>query len=172
MYQIKFGTDGWREIIGDNYTTANVRRVASATAHWLKSANLDNSCIIGYDCRFGGEMFAKETAVTFASMGIEVHLSKGFVSTPMISLGVSRKKLGLGIIITASHNPPSYNGFKIKANYGGPATPDVINEIETLITESELPKQNSFDDYVESGLIQYVDLEKMYIDHCKENFNI
>ena len=172
MYQIKFGTDGWREIIGDNYTTANVRRVASATAQWLKSANLDNSCIIGYDCRFGGEMFAKETAVTFASMGIKVHLSNGFVSTPMISLGVSRKQLGLGIIITASHNPPSYNGFKIKANYGGPATPDVINEIEALISNTEIPSQNSFEDYIESGLIQYIDLEKMYIDHCKEQFNI
>ncbi len=172
MYQIKFGTDGWREIIGDNYTTANVRRVASATAQWLKSANLDNSCVIGYDCRFGGEMFAKETAVTFASMGIVVHLSNGFVSTPMISLGVSRKQLGLGIIITASHNPPSYNGFKIKANYGGPATPDVINEIEALITNTEIPSQNSFDEYIESGVIQYIDLEKMYIDHCKEHFNI
>jgi len=67
MYQIKFGTDGWREIIGDNFTNANVKRVAYATAKWLNDSNLNKSCVVGYDCRFGGEMFAKETAIQLAS---------------------------------------------------------------------------------------------------------
>ena len=81
MYQIKFGTDGWREIIADEFTVANVRRVANATALWLNQSDLPKSCVVGYDCRFGGEMFAKETARQLAAQGIKVVVSKGFVSS-------------------------------------------------------------------------------------------
>jgi phosphomannomutase len=86
MYQIKFGTDGWREIIARDFTVTNVRRVAHATAKWLNSSNLPKYCVVGYDCRFGGEMFAQETAMQLADAGIKVSISTGFVSTPMISL--------------------------------------------------------------------------------------
>jgi phosphomannomutase len=117
MYQIKFGTDGWREIIADEFTVANVRRVANATGQWLSESDLPKSCVVGYDCRFGGEMFAKETARQLAAQGIKVIMSNGFVSTPMISLAANQLNSGAGIILTASHNPPTYNGYKIKANY-------------------------------------------------------
>jgi len=172
MYKIKFGTDGWREIIADQFNVANVRRVAFATAEWLKTQNLEQKVVIGHDCRFGGEMFAKETATVIASHGIEVVISQGFVSTPMISLAANTLKAGLGIIITASHNPPSYNGYKIKAHYGGPATPDTVTEVETLIPELEIIQSHSFDELVDKGIVTYGNFEDMYLEHCQKNFDM
>ncbi|MGC6415275.1 MAG: phosphoglucomutase/phosphomannomutase family protein, partial [Bacteroidia bacterium] len=101
MYTIKFGTDGWREIIADNFTKSNVMRVAKATSEWLKSQDLPQVAVVGHDCRFGGEMFANATAEILASNGIKVIMSKGFVSTPMISLAATRLNAGIGVIITA-----------------------------------------------------------------------
>jgi phosphomannomutase len=172
MYQIKFGTDGWREIIGDNFTTANVKRVAFATAKWLNDSNLNKSCVVGYDCRFGGEMFAKETAIQLASNGIKVLLSTGYVSTPMISLAANRLKTGAGIILTASHNPPSYNGYKIKANYGGPAIPSEVSKIEALILDEVIDNCPSFEELQAKGMIEYSDFEELYLNHCKSSFDM
>jgi phosphomannomutase len=171
MYKIKFGTDGWRDIIADTFTVENVRRVAKATSDWLNKQDLPKSVVIGYDCRFGGEMFAKESAMVFADNGIHVILSDGFVSTPMISLAANMKQVGLGIILTASHNPPSYNGYKIKANYGGPATPKTVNEIEDLIFDTPVELAQSIDKYY-FELIKKEDFEKLYLDHCRNNFNM
>jgi len=171
MYKIKFGTDGWRDIIADTFTVENVRRVAKATSDWLNKQDLPKWVVIGYDCRFGGEMFAKESAMVFADNGIHVILSDGFVSTPMISLAANMKQVGLGIILTASHNPPSYNGFKIKANYGGPATPQTVSEIEDLIPDTPVELAQSFDKYF-FELIEKEDFEKLYLDHCRKNFNM
>ena len=172
MYQIKFGTDGWREIIGDNFTTSNVRRVAFATAKWLNESNLNKSCVVGYDCRFGGEMFAKNTAIQLASQGIKVFLSKGFVSTPMISLAANRMQTGAGIILTASHNPPSYNGYKIKANYGGPAIPSEVAKVEDLIPNEEVYETKSFEQLLTEGMIEYSDFEQLYLEHCMNSFDM
>ena len=171
MYKIKFGTDGWRDIIADTFTVENVRRVAKATSDWLNKQDLPKSVVIGYDCRFGGEMFAKESAMVFADNGIHAILSDGFVSTPMISLAANMKQVGLGIILTASHNPPSYNGFKIKANYGGPATPQTVSEIEDLIPDTPVELAQSVDKYF-FELIEKEDFEKLYLDHCRNNFNM
>src|SRR6056300_22598 len=171
MYKIKFGTDGWRDIIADTFTVENVRRVAKATSDWLNKQDLPMSVVIGYDCRFGGEMFAKESAMVFADNGIHVILSDGFVSTPMISLAANMKQVGLGIILTASHNPPSYNGFKIKANYGGPATPQTVSEIEDLIPDTPVELAQTFDKYF-FELIEKEDFENIYLDHCRNNFNM
>ena len=171
MYKIKFGTDGWRDIIADTFTVENVRRVAKATSDWLDKQDLPKSVVIGYDCRFGGEMFAKESAMVFADNGIHAILSDGFVSTPMISLAANMKQVGLGIILTASHNPPSYNGFKIKANYGGPATPQTVSEIEDLIPDTPVELAQSVDKYF-FELIEKEDFEKLYLDHCRNNFNM
>lgn len=172
MYQIKFGTDGWREIIGDNFTTANVKRVALATAKWLNQSDLEKSCVVGYDCRFGGEMFAKETAIQLASNGIKVLLSPGYVSTPMISLAANRLNTGAGIILTASHNPPSYNGYKIKANYGGPAIPSEVTKVENFILNEEVSSNKSFDELHQNGMIEYCDFEELYLEHCKQSFDM
>ena len=172
MYQIKFGTDGWREIIADEFTVANVRRVANATALWLNQSELPKSCVVGYDCRFGGEMFAKETARQLAAQGIKVVVSKGFVSTPMISLAAHQLQTGAGIILTASHNPPTYNGYKIKANYGGPAVPSEVSKVENLISPTLVDAGDSFESYFNNGMIEYGDFETMYYNHCLNSFDM
>jgi phosphomannomutase len=172
MYKIKFGTDGWREIIADNFTTANVRRVSSATALWLKQESSTPSCVVGYDCRFGGEMFAHETARILAANGVKVYLAKGFVSTPMVSLGAKKLNCTAGVIITASHNPPSYNGFKIKAGYGGPATPSVIETVENLIPSEDLAQVPTLNEFIVENKIEFKDFEEMYLQHIHDCFDM
>jgi phosphomannomutase len=107
MTKIKFGTDGWRAIIAKDFTVENVARVSEATAHWLKKNYEKPSVVVGHDCRFAGELFAETVTKVMISHGIKVYLAKDFVSTPMVSLGTLRKQASLGIIITASHNPPT-----------------------------------------------------------------
>lgn len=172
MYTIKFGTDGWREIIADNYTVENVKRVSHATAEWLKNTSTNHTCTVGYDCRFGGKMFAENTARVLASHGIKVFLSEGFCSTPMISLANTKLGTFAGIIITASHNPPSYNGYKIKAHYGGPVIPAEIEKVEALIQYSELPETSSLGTYIANGLIVYANFEDIYMDHIASKFDV
>ena len=103
MNKIKFGTDGWRAIIGKHYTTDNVARVTIAVAKWLNIKKSNSRVVIGYDCRFGGPMFAETVAKVLSHFDIKVFLSKSFVSTPMVSLGVVNKNADLGIVITVQH---------------------------------------------------------------------
>ncbi len=174
MTKIKFGTDGWRAIIAKDFTVDNVARVTIATAEWLKK-NFDKpSVVVGHDCRFAGELFAETTAKVLANAGIKVYLAKDFVSTPMVSLGTKNQNASLGIIITASHNPPSYNGYKLKGHFGGPLLPEQIQEVEDII-----PDKNSIDlenlsisEFEKQGLIEYIDLETMYVNHVEKNFDM
>lgn len=174
MSKIKFGTDGWRAIIAKEYTVDNVARVSAGTAIWLK-ANFENpSVVIGHDCRFAGELFAETSAKVLADSGVKVYIAKGAVSTPMVSLGTLRQKASVGVVITASHNPPSYNGFKLKGHFGGPLLPKEIQEVEDLI-----PAANTFDlesinldELVRKGQVEYIDLETMYLDHVEANFDM
>ena len=140
MTKIKFGTDGWRAIIAEEYTTDNVARVSAATADWLNERFVNPSVVVGHDCRFAGKLFAETTAKVLASKGVIVKLAKGFVSTPMVSLGVVKEKANLGVVITASHNPPSYNGYKLKGDFGGPLLQADITDVENRI-----PDRNSVD---------------------------
>jgi phosphomannomutase len=174
MTKIKFGTDGWRAIIAKDYTVENVTRVAEATAIWLKKENKNPSVVIGYDPRFGGKLFAETTCKVLYTHGIKTFLSTDFASTPMVSLGTVRKKASLGIVITASHNPPSYNGFKLKGPYGGPLLPEKIEEIEKLIPDSCKTDTDkiSLDEMKEKGLFERIDLEEMYIKHVEDNFDL
>ncbi len=169
--QIKFGTDGWRAIIADDYTLDNVKRVAEATALWLKR-NKKKKVVIGYDCRFGGAMFTTATAQVLGAHGIKVLLAPSFASTPMVSLGVMKTKSDLGIVITASHNPPSYNGFKLKSHFGGPAFQSTINEVEALIPETPPTNLPSLADMEAKKLLEYVDLEKMYVHQVRKGFDL
>ncbi|MCB0733438.1 MAG: phosphoglucomutase/phosphomannomutase family protein [Flavobacteriales bacterium] len=171
-YKIKFGTDGWRAIIAKEYTVENVRRVADATARWMIKANRSKTAIIGFDCRFGGSMFMKATAEAFAQHGIKSIVSESFVSTPMVSLACNRLNAGMGIVITASHNPPDYNGFKIKDTYGGPATPQIVQEIEDMIPDQAPEIQQSYADLVKTGMVEFCEMEDMYYNHVQESFNM
>lgn len=169
--QIKFGTDGWRAIIAKDYTVDNVKRVSEATARWMIQKNM-SSVVIGFDCRFGGTMFSETSASVFCHFGIKVYYDKNFASTPMVSLGVVKLKADMGVVITASHNPPSYNGFKLKSSYGGPTIPSDIADVETIIPEDSLGKLPSVSHFHEKGLLEYINLEDMYMDHVHENFDI
>lgn len=172
--KIKFGTDGWRAIIAQDFTVENVARVTEATSLWLLKNNKQASVVVGHDCRFAGELFAETTAKVFIANGIKVFLSRGFISTPMISLGAVRLKTQLGIIITASHNPPSYNGYKIKAHYGGPLGPELVQEIEDIIpAQSNNNWQGiNLQESEKKGLLEIIDLEDMYIKHVEANFDL
>ena len=111
MAKIKFGTDGWRAIIAKEFTTENIARVAEGTAKWLITTQPENPAVVlGHDCRFAGELFAETVTKILAHYGIRVFLAKGFVSTPMISLGTVKYKANQGIISTTNHNPTPYNG--------------------------------------------------------------
>src|SRR5687767_443933 len=141
--KIKFGTDGWRAIIAKEFTVENVARVSVGAAQWIKKSGLPQKAVVGHDCRFNGDLFATTVAGVLSQMGIEVVISQGFVSTPMISMAARDHKAALGIIITASHNPPEYNGFKLKSHFGGPLTADKVAEVETFI-----PDKIDFDPFV------------------------
>jgi phosphomannomutase len=173
MNKIKFGTDGWRAIIAEEFTVENVKRVAYATALWLRKHYQEPSAVVGNDCRFAGKLFADTTACVLASQGIKVYRSDNtFVSTPMVSLGTVKLQADAGIIITASHNPAEYNGYKIKASYGGPATPAMIDEVEALIPDSLNLQLKTIEEYSKEGLISFVDLESMYCDEIEANFDM
>ncbi len=170
-YSIKFGTDGWRAIIAQDYTVENVRRIASGTLAWMIQRNY-KKVVIGFDCRFGGPLFQQEIAQILASGGMECLINSEFVSTPMISLAVVKHQADLGIVITASHNPPSYNGYKLKSAYGGPTIPADIAELESLIPEQVKEAAFSFDELVVASKIQFIEAEQEYLLHIKNAFNL
>ena len=130
--QIKFGTDGWRAVIADDYTFANVRIVAEAVAGYIhaKEDPAKGLCI-GYDTRFGSKAFARACAEVVASTGIKVLLANAITPTPALSYGVRERGAAGGIMITSSHNPAEWNGVKYKAWYGGSGKPSIIAEIES-----------------------------------------
>jgi phosphomannomutase len=136
LAKIKFGTDGWRAVIADEYTFANVERVAQAYADFLLSVTANGSlplCVIGYDRRFLSERFAERAAEVMTGNNCKVALFSEPAPTPLISWAVKELQAAGGVVITASHNPASFNGFKIKAPWGGSAAPDTTSAIERLV---------------------------------------
>jgi len=135
MNKIKFGTDGWRAIINEDFTTQNVQLVAQAFVKYLKDSNLaDNGIAIGYDNRLYSDKFARDAAEICSGAGIKVYLTEKSVPTPVISYSVKNMGLGAGIMITASHNPPNWNGFKIKEAFGGSAFPETTKAVESNLS--------------------------------------
>ncbi len=135
---IKFGTDGWRAIISDEFTFANLRQVAQAVADVL-SADVQArrpSVVIGYDTRFLSDRYAAEVARVLAANGIDVALSRGDCPTPALSYAVKARSADAGVMITASHNPPRYNGFKLKGPSGGPAMPELTSRVEAALARN------------------------------------
>ncbi len=168
---IKFGTDGWRAIIAKDFTVYNVARVSKALADWLKQKNASPKVVVGHDCRFGGPMFTETVADVLCANGVKVILAKGYISTPMLSFGVLKLGTDQGVVITASHNPPTYNGFKLKGPHGGPTSPKHIAEVEALIpAEVEIPGQ-SLASWEAKGMLEYVELEDMYVTYLQEHFD-
>lgn len=161
---IKFGTDGWRAVIADDYTYHNLSIVTQATAQWIIDEKVtSNGVVIGHDARFQGRRFAKHVACIFAAMDIPVKFADSIAPTPAVSWA-AREFDAVGIVITASHNPPEYNGFKIKAPFGGPATPNQIAEVEARFNSfDDSLKPNSFDSYISKGAIKEFSLTTQYL---------
>ncbi len=168
---IKFGTDGWRAIIAKDFTVYNVARVSQALAEWLNKNHDTATVVIGHDCRFGGALFAETAAGVLCAQGIKVALAKNFVSTPMVSLGVKLLNAQQGVVITASHNPPAYNGYKLKGPHGGPTSPAHIAEVEALIPDTVDLPQYDLAHWEKAGLLTYIDLEKIYLDYLNTKFD-
>src|SRR5512136_594144 len=132
---IKFGTDGWRAVISDTFTFANLQLVAQAIADYvLEEAGTDQpEVVVGFDTRFLSDRYAAEVARVMAGNGIIAWLTRADAPTPAISYSVVEKSAAAGIMITASHNPPRYNGFKLKASYGGAASPQQAGRVEQYL---------------------------------------
>jgi phosphomannomutase len=132
MVNIKFGTSGWRGIIADDFTFANVKLVTRAIAEYLKTRKLNRPVIVGYDTRFASADFARTAANVLAANNHRVYLCEQPTPTPVISIEILRRKLSGGLNFTASHNPPQYNGLKFSPEWGGPALPETTQQIEQL----------------------------------------
>jgi len=173
MAKIKFGTDGWRAVIAQDFTVEHLKRIAEATAIWMQASNL-NKVVIGYDTRFGGKMFAETVARVLAAYNIRINMAKSFVTTPMVSLGVLKTKSDLGIMITAGHNAPTFNGYKIRSASGSPVSQTNIAAIEALIPQqSNLALANikvAYDAMFGAGLkVVKQLLPNAVFLHCEEN---
>ena len=168
--QIKFGTDGWRARIADDFTYETVGIVSQALADYLIEQNPvgKNAVVVGYDRRFASDLFAQRVAEVLAGNEIVVDLYAHDVPTPQVSFEVKRRKLDGGVVITASHNPPDFNGFKFKAPYGGAATPAITNEIEKRVGQTP-PKRMLLEEAKRHGLCQVITPSPDYRHHI-ENF--
>lgn len=176
MNNIIFGTDGWRGLIARDFTFDNLALVAHATARYVVKLKAKGaSVVVGHDTRFLSREFAVETSRILAAYGITVHLTDTFSSTPQVSFHTKQKSAQLGVVITASHNPAVYNGFKAKASFGGPATPEQIAQIEKELAElkGKAPKLNidSLDAYVASRTIRIFDAKESYIRYLKKKID-
>ena len=131
---IKFGTDGWRAIIAEDFTFANVRAVARSVALYLKEEGLtQRGLVVGYDTRFASEDFAAAVAEVIAASGIHVYLCDRPAPTPVVGYAILNRKAAGSVVITASHNPSQWSGFKFRPEYGGSAPPEVLAQIEAHI---------------------------------------
>jgi phosphomannomutase len=154
---IKFGTDGWRGIIADDFTFENVRRVAAAIASYvLKYEQPQRGVIVGYDARFASPRAAQIVAEVISASGIPVKLANDYTPTPAVSYAVKKQGAAGGVMVTSSHNPWNWNGVKFKGNFGGSATPAIMKKIEEEMAAGAAPQGTK-------AAIEEVDLKKDYV---------
>lgn len=161
---IKFGTDGWRGIIADDFTVDNVRLVTQAICSWIVEGEVPgDGLIVGYDRRSQSEVFAKAVAQVAVANGLRVLLTDKECSSPAVSFACRYYGAAAGIMITASHNPPGFNGLKIKAGYGGSATPEMVAKVEehlrNLLRSGASPR-------ISASVPDPIDLSGPYLAHC------
>jgi phosphoglucomutase len=162
MTKIKFGTSGWRAIIADEFTFANVRVATEAIGRFVKRKNPSPTVLVGYDTRFASEHFGLEVARVLSSQNIRARLCSQAVPTPAVAFTIMKEKLDGAVNITASHNPGEYNGLKFSTSDGAPALPEVTTEIENEI--AELQKSNwEFTAKANESLIEKVDIGPAYL---------
>jgi phosphomannomutase len=171
VQKIKFGTDGWRGVIAEDYTFDNVRRCAQGFASYMLAQGKKGQWIVvGYDERFGSEHFAATVAEVLAGNGLKVYLTDGATPTPVIAYAVVERKAAGAVNITASHNPPTDNGFKVRNETGGAIDPDGLNQIEAGIPDPiEIVKRKAYTDAESAGEIVKFDAATPYIDHLTKD---
>ncbi len=169
---IKFGTDGWRAVISDTFTFNNLRLVAQAIADYVLHEGEQGhppEVVIGFDTRFLSDRYATEVARVMAGNGIVAWLTRADAPTPAVSYSVVDKKAAAGIMITASHNPPRYNGVKLKAAYGGSALPQQARRVEHYLEQAEAqargPNIMDYQRALDQGLIRRFDPVWAYYEH-------
>ncbi len=169
---IHFGTDGWRAVISDTFTFANVRLVAQAVADVVRQqypAVQPLHMVVGFDTRFLSDRYAREVACVLAANGIRISLTRADTPTPAVSHAIVTRQAQGGVMITASHNPPRYNGIKLKAAYGGSASPADCERVEAQLLANEQqgrrPQMLDFDDAQAHGLIERFDPRPDYRNH-------
>ena len=164
---IKFGTDGWRAVIADEFTFQNVTVVSQAVADYIKQEGKETEgVVIGFDNRFLSEKFAEIAAEVLISNDIRVYLCEEAVPTPVLSFAVVQQKAFAGVMITASHNPAEYNGYKIKMSCGASASPEITGRIEDNLYKNE-PLRNA-EKYL---CIQTINPRGDYVDHVRKIVN-
>ncbi|MBF0569563.1 MAG: phosphoglucomutase/phosphomannomutase family protein [Candidatus Omnitrophica bacterium] len=173
---IKFGTDGWRAIIADTFTFENVKILSQAFAIWVRddAQKIDGQPVrvaVGYDNRFLSKEFADTVAAVLAANGIAVILSDASLPTPALSLATREEKCVAGVVITASHNPPDYNGFKIKTAEGGGAGKNITDKVEQYLGAEEV-KFMDLKKAIADGLVRVLNLKKDYIKFIKSYVNL
>lgn len=161
---IRFGTDGWRGVVADDFTYDNVRAVAQAVAWYLQ--NESRPVVVGHDTRYSAELFAREVARVLAANGRHVLLLDGPAPTQVSSWTVVARGAAGGVVVTASHNPPEFNGLKYKPDYGGSASPEVVADLERLTTraQSEGVAAMPFADAHAQGRVEIIDPRPTYIE--------
>ncbi|NNC82470.1 MAG: phosphoglucomutase/phosphomannomutase family protein [Flavobacteriales bacterium] len=168
---IRFGTDGWRAVIAREFTVENVARLTFGLAAWIKTQPTPHRAVVGFDCRFGGELFSRTVVEVLQSEGIEVMLSDRIVSTPMVSMATRDLNCTVGVMITASHNPPEYNGYKLKSHHGGPMGGQALREIESLIPD-EISTHWASSGPMSKDDRSLVDLESPYVHAIEQAFDL
>ncbi|HET6444939.1 MAG TPA: phosphoglucomutase/phosphomannomutase family protein [candidate division Zixibacteria bacterium] len=167
---IKFGTDGWRAVISETFTFGNLRLVAQAIADFVKEQDgIDPCVVVGFDTRFLSDRYATEVSRVMAANGVRTWLARADTPTPAVSYSVVNKKATAGIMITASHNAPRYNGVKLKASYGGSANDDqnsrVEKHLERNLASAHGPNLMDFEAALKSGRINRFDPSWSYYEH-------
>jgi len=165
--QIKFGTDGWRGIIARDFTFANLSLVAQATMDYLQQEGLaGKGLVVGYDRRFLSREFAERVVEIAAGNGIKSWLADSYAPTPAVSWAVHARRAGGGVMITASHNPPQYNGFKFKESFGGSARPATTAALEGVVAQNirsgRAVREVSFAEALASGDAELIDMRAGY----------
>ncbi|MEA2025853.1 MAG: phosphoglucomutase/phosphomannomutase family protein, partial [Chloroflexota bacterium] len=168
---IQFGTDGWRAVISEDFTFTNVAHVAQAIADmaWSDANGANPTFVIGYDTRFLSDRYAATIAEVLAGNGIRVLLPERFTATPAISYAIVDQQASGGVMITASHNPPRYNGIKLKAAYGGSASPAMSRRVEQILNQNlqqgKAPRHLKMDSARKQGLVTSFDPFPTYAKH-------
>ena len=165
---IRFGTDGWRGLIADDFTFANVARCAQGLADYLRAlGTADQGLVVGYDTRFLSRQFAETVAGVCAGNGIKVYLARQAAPTPVISFNVLHRQAAGAVIITASHNPPLWNGLKFKPEYGGSATQEITDQLEARIRAVRQVKADPLVRARDKGLVIDIDPAPPYLERIR-----